>query len=250
MATESFDKLLEHPNCQEIISKLINGIKPSDVANWLKLEYPNKDQSHLRLGSNYLKDFIDSNLNLYETLKKDAATIKSGDADKKISASLRNNKTYQERLAEAAGTEIDIKKMLTNIGVLIESRLEQYFDRVQQNPENLKPDYGLIKYFELMLNYAEKFNKIVNQAPDQIIQHNVTVQVMDTYVAVLQDCIRETLAEIDSDSAFLFMEKFNEKLQILELPDAAKPQKPVSQQDRLLEAKILSGKFESIEDES
>jgi hypothetical protein len=249
MSEQNFDKLIEHPKAEEIISKLVTGIRPKDVADWLKLEFPNKDQVHLRLGSTYLKDFLDQNLNLYDTLKKDIASVKSGDADKKISPSLRNNKTYQERLTEMAGTEIDIKKLMVNTGILIQSRLEQFYDKIQQNPENIKPDHALIKYFELMLNFADRYNKIVNESPDQIIQHNVTVQVMDQYVAVMQETIRETLSEVDPDAAFLFMEKFNEKLPNIQLPEMAQPKKSISTQDRLLEAQILTGKFEAINGE-
>lgn len=246
MSDQNFDKLIEHPKAEEIISKLVTGIRPKDVADWLKLEFPDKNQAHLRLGSNYLKDFLDNNLNLYETLKKDIASVKSGDAEKKVSASLRNNRTYQQVLTDMAGKEFDVKAMLQKMGILLETRLEQFWDKMQQNPENLKADYGLIKYFEIFLNYTEKFNKIVNESPDQIIQHNVTVQVMDQYVAVMQETIRETLSEIDPDAAFLFMEKFNEKLPNIQLPETLQPKKVISTNDRLLEAQILTGKFEAI----
>ncbi len=245
---QNFDKLIEHPKANDIISKLVSGIRPKDVADWLRLEYPDKNQAHLRLGSSYLKDFLDQNLDLYATLKKDIGAVKSGEPDKKISASLKNNKTYQERLVEMADHEIDVKKLMHNTGILIQTRLEQYYDKMQENPTNTKPDYGLIKYFELLLNYVDRYDKIINQSPDQIIQHNVTVQVMDQYVAVMQDTIRETLAEIDPDAAFLFMEKFNEKLPKLQLPEV-QPTKTISINDRLLEAQVLTGKFEAIGDE-
>lgn len=245
---QNFDKLIEHPKANDIISKLVSGIRPKDVADWLRLEYPDKNQAHLRLGSSYLKDFLDQNLDLYATLKKDIGAVKSGEPDKKISASLKNNKTYQERLVEMADHEIDVKKLMHNTGILIQTRLEQYYDKMQENPTNTKPDYGLIKYFELLLNYVDRYDKIINQSPDQIIQHNVTVQVMDQYVAVMQDTIRETLAEIDPDAAFLFMEKFNEKLPKLQLPEV-QPTKTISINDRLLEAQVLTGKFEAMGDE-
>lgn len=244
---QNFDKLISHPLSEQIISKLVSGIKPRDIAEWLKLEYPNKNEAHLRLGSSYLNDFLSQNLDLYATLKKDIQAVKSGEPDKKISASLKNNKTYQDRLAEMAGSEIDVKKLMHSVGILIQTRLEQYYDRMQENPSNTKPDYGLIKYFELLLNYVDRYDKIINKNPDQIIQHNVTVQVMDQYVAIMQDAIRETLSEVDPDAAFLFMEKFNEKLPKLQLPEIVQP-KQVSVQDRLLETQILAGKFEAIEE--
>ncbi len=91
-----------------------------------------------------------------------------------------------------------------------------------------------------MLNFAEKYDKIVNQSPDQIIQHNVSVQVMDQYVVLLQNCIRDTLAEIDPEASSLFLERFNENIAKLTLPNNLEPAKPMTQQNRLMEAQILS----------
>src|ERR1700748_1044431 len=210
MSIVNYDKLLSHPDSELIVSKLISGITARDVSEWLKIKYQDKDQNHLRLPASLLKDFLDNNLDLYNTLQQDIQNVKNGTPEKKISLALKNNKTYQQLMVNLANKEIDVKDVLKKVGILIEVRLEQIWNKIQESPENLKPDYVLLKYFETLLNYTEKFNKIVNQAPDQIIQHNVTVQVMDQYVAVLQDSIRQTLAEIDSDSANLFLEKFNE----------------------------------------
>lgn len=242
----NFDKILTHPEAEEIISKLVSGISPKDVSEYLKVKYSGKDEAHLKLSAALLKEFIDSNLNLYQTLNNDIQAVKNGTLDKKISAALKNNKTYQERMVEAANVEIDIKQMMKSVYVMLTSRIEQYFDKVQLNPENLKPDYGLIKYFEMMLNYVEKYDKIINQSPDQVIQHNVTVQVMDQYVTLMQDSIRQTLAEMDSDAANLFMERFNENLNKLQLPESMQPVKQATQEQKYLTAEVLQSKLEEI----
>jgi hypothetical protein len=235
-----FSKLLSHPLKDEIITKLVSGIKPKDVADWLKLRFSGKDEAHLRLSSVFLKTFLDSNLDLHETMKTDIEAAKSnGKLDRQLAASLKNNKTYQERISEIADTEFDIKKMMVEVGTLIRARIEQYFDKMQENPGNLKPDYGLIKWFEVLLNYTEKYDKIVNNAPDKVVQHNVTVQVIDQYVSVLQECIRATLAEIDVDAASLFLEKFTENVGKLQVPEGLKSS-PMPQEKRMLEAKVLS----------
>jgi hypothetical protein len=248
MATD-FGKILSHPEAESIISKLVSGISPKDIAEYLKIKYQDKDQQHLRLSAAVLKEFIDSNLDLYQTLNNDIKAVKNGTLDtKKISAALKNNKTYQERLIDMADDEIDIKKMMRSVYIMLSSRMEQVFDKVQSNPENLKPDYALIKYFETMLNYVDKFDKIVLRNPDQVVQHNVTVQVMDQYVAVMQDAIRETLAEIDPDAAFLFLEKFNTKLSGLQLPESLQPVKPQTQEQRYISAEVLHSKLEEIKE--
>jgi hypothetical protein len=243
----NFDKLLSHPDCEEIISKLVSGIQPKDISEYLKIKYQGKEEQHLRLSAASLKEFIESNLDFYATLNNDIKAVKNGTIDtKKISTALKNNKTYQERMLEAVDEEIDIKKMFKSIYVLLNARVEQYFDKMMLNPENLKPDYGLLKYFEQMMNYCEKYDKVVMKSPDQIIQHNVTVQVMDQYVMVMQDSIRQTLAEMDADAANLFMERFNENLSKLQLPEGLQPTKPQTQDQKYRGAELLQAKLEEL----
>ncbi len=97
-----------------------------------------------------------------------------------------------------------------------------------------------------MMMFVEKYDKIINQSPDQIIQHNVTVQVMDQYVNVMQDSIRQTLAEMDPDAANLFMEKFNENLGKLQLPESIQPVKPQTQEQKYRGVEILHSKLEEL----
>lgn len=241
-----FSKLLDHPDKDEIISKLITGISPKDISDWLKLKYSDqKTQGHLRLSSKMLKDFIDNNLDLYKTLQNDIVGAKNGQTPPKdIADSLKNNKTYKERLNELADQEIDIKKIMVETIFLIKQRIEQVFDKVQENPQNLKPDYALIKWFEILLSASEKFQKIVNEAPDMVVQHNHSVQMVEQHTAILQDAIREVMLETDSQMAFLFMEKLNAKMINLQEPT----QQIISPEKRLAEVQVISTKVNNNED--
>lgn len=234
--TKDFSKLLNHPLKDEIISKLVTGVSPKNVADWLKLKYPDKDQSHLRISSSNLKDFADNNLDLYNQLRNDINDSSSDQQNKQIAESLRNNKTYQERMTELADTEIDIKQIIKETVMMVRARAIQVFDKIQENPQNTKPDYALIKWFETLINASEKYDKIVNEAPDQIVQHNFTMQMVENHTAVFQEAIRETMMEIEPEMAFLFMEKFNQKMQSFKEPE----EKPIGQEKRLAEAKILN----------
>jgi hypothetical protein len=240
-----FSKLLSHPDKDEIISKLVTGVQPSEVSDWLKLKYSDDDQKHLRLSQQLLKTFIANNLDLYKTLQDDIVAVNSGQ-EKEISESLRNNKTYKERLTELVDQELDIKKLMIETIFLIRQRVEQVFDKAQENPESLKPDPTLIKWMELLLNTTEKYNKIVNQAPDSIVQHNVSVQVIEQHTAFLQDAIRETMAEVDPQMAYVFLDKLNAKMEKIKEPQNAAD---IPLEKRLSEAQMLEAKIQKIEGE-
>lgn len=231
-----FSLITDHPDSKEILSKLLSGSTPKDVAQWLKLKYPGKDQSHLRLTQKLLKDFNDSQYtNVYDQFKSDIAQIsqKSKSDDKVLSASLLNNKTYRDRLQEIADKEFNILRVLDNLVVVAHDRFEQVFDRVQENPGSFDGDNNLRNYITMMFDVAEKLEKIRLNAPETLMHQNVTMQAVDEYMTAYQEAIRETLAEIDPDTAMLFMDKLYNKLNNL------KPPKSMTQEERIREAEVL-----------
>jgi hypothetical protein len=235
-----FSNILSHPNSEEIISRLVIGDDPKEIAQWLKIKYSEKEQKHLHLSAKVLQEYASKHLDLVGQLRQDLTIVKSGSDDKmqkQLSASLLNNKTYRQRVLELADTEIDIKKIVSELVMLCKDRMEQIFDRIQENPTHLKNDYLLVKYFETLFVAVEKYDKIHNNAPDQIIQHNITVQHIDQQVAMLQEAVRKTLAKMDSEASLIFMEYYIEELSKLQ---AEKLPSPVTVENRQADAKILS----------
>jgi hypothetical protein len=234
-----FSLVTDHPDYEEIVSKIAIGQSPKDIINWLKIKYTDKDQKHLQLNQKLLQEFIDKHADLDAHLKRDVLAVKNNDtsiSDYKIAASLMNNKTYMERLQQLADTKIDIKKMITELVLMCRARMEQVFDRIQENPTNMKGDYVLLKYFETLFIAMEKFDKIVNEAPDQVIQVNIQNQIAEQHVAIFQEAIRETLSYIDPESALLFMEIFTQKLSGIKMP---KPPTELTPEKYEAEAKLL-----------
>jgi hypothetical protein len=233
-----FGLILDHPDNEEIVSKLLTGTSPKEVGQWLKLKYPKKNQSHLRLTIKLLKEFSESEYtDCHKQFSKDLMLHKSGGKiDKRVYESLLDNRSYRERLSEVADTELDIGKMLTSLVTVCQNRAEQVFDIIQEDPHNFSGDSVLIKYMNELINMAEKFDKLVNRAPDQIIQHNVTIQTVEAITVMFQDAIRETLAQVDPERSSLFMEIFSQKMAEL------KPPEELPQEERLKEAKVLQEK--------
>lgn len=238
-----FSTILNHPDVDDIVSKLMGGNDPKSVCEWLKLKYPDKNQAHLRLSLKILKDFSTSGYeNFYKQVEKDMLAVKNGDKiEKQLATSLLNNKTYQERLNEAVDVKLDLAKSFQALDILLRSRIEQVFDKIQQNPEivNGKTDYVLIKYFEQLLALLEKYDKHVNNRPDQVIQHNHAVMYFDQITAITQECIRETLAEIDQEASMLFMDKMAEKMASLKLPAEMTNSRSSNPRELLAEVKVL-----------
>lgn len=215
-----FSNLLNHPDAEEIVSRLVVGDSPKDISQWLKIKYSDKDQKHLVISAKILQEYADKHLDLMNHLQKDIISIKqTGELDKTVSGSLTNTKAYKERLMEYVEDELNIKKMITELVLVCRDRMEQVFDKIQENPHSLKGDYVLLKYFETLGNNLEKFDKIVNNAPDQIIQHNITVQQVDQHTAVLQEAVRRALTKLDPEQSLIFIESLSQELQTLRAPE-------------------------------
>jgi hypothetical protein len=244
-----FSIIVEHPQYQEIITKLLSGESPKSINQWLRLKYADSNQSHLRIPVKALRAFADSEYcNIENQLLKDLANVESGNKlDKKIAASLVNNKTYQERLAEVADKEIDVKSMLVGLINVCQSRAEQIFDKIQENPGSFKGDYVFIKYMTELFLAVERFEKLINRGADMTIQHNVSVQAIDQYTVILQETIRDVLMEMNPELAGIFLDKLYERLKKTGLPA---PIIPLTAEEKLKEVTILQEKVLSVDKES
>lgn len=209
----SFAKILAHPDKAEIISRIISGQSVRDIAEWLKLRYP--DDPDKQLSANNLNDFRKKHLNIQgadiNELKDQTKALKQELENEEIKQLVKQNPTYKERMQEIKSAEVDWKLKLVQLANVLESRAETIYNRQLANPDNTKLDYAFVQYMDRVLKIAEDIKKLEG-APDQIIQHNVTIQTVETYTNVIQEALRQTLAEIDTETANLFMEKYQENL--------------------------------------
>lgn len=210
-----FSSILNHPKRNEIVSKILNGNSAKEISIWLKTLFNDKDESHLRLSQKIIEQFAKSDfLNYEKHLNSDLEMAQAG--DEKVLSSLKNNKTWKQRVDSLLEEKVDIKDRLNKLELLVHDRMEQVFDAIQENPNATRGDHVLIKYFEHYLKLLETYNKTINLAPDMIIQHNHTVDYIDKRTAFLQDAIYEVLEEMDPAFATTFLDKLNEKLATLQ----------------------------------
>jgi hypothetical protein len=175
-------------------------------------------------------------------LKEDVSKTKmalSNNTEESLELAVKDNSAYKSAMVKMATNELDIKSMITMLCVNVETRLAQIFDIIQQDPNNINPrtDRILTEYIDKFQTVIEKYYKYVEQAPDQIIHHQVTLQAVDQHISVFHEVIREVLSQMDLESAMYFMEVFNEKMSKLKPPS-----EPViiSSEAKLAEVKVLN----------
>ena len=242
MNKNALKKILDHPDKDEIIAKLVLDVSAKDIHDWLAAKYTNVSEAKFVIAEKSIKTFKENYLDVYNMIQEDILKTKQALAtstEAQLELAIKNNPTYKGKMLELAGKEIDLREMARNLCIAIETRLGQVFDEIQEDPRNIntRVDRVLIEYGELFGAMLEKYYKFTESPADISIQHNVTLQVVDQHISVFHDVIREVLSQMDLESSMLFMELFNEKMAKLKPPSPADaPNTDV----KLAEAKLLN----------
>ncbi len=232
-------KILDHPDKDAIISRLVTGESAKEVSEWLKSRYINASETKFALSVDFIKTFQDKYLDVYVHIREDILATKSINIEVQLDTRIKTNKKYKERLAELAGQEIDIKKTIKMLVAAIEARAEQVFDHLQENDKDFKVDNVLIQYFNTLMTAVEKCNKIVNDSPDQVIQHNHIVQLENQQMAIFVETVKDIIRTFDYEKSLMFVEMYQERIGVLNPPEEFKP---VAAEIRLAEVKLLNEK--------
>lgn len=217
-------KILEHPDKDEVISKLIIGQPINDIHDWLKDKYTNVNEAKFIISEKSLKSFQSNYLDIYSIIQEDLAKTKTAIAtstEDQLDLAVKNLPAYRSVMLKTAGEELDIRHIVKNLCIAVETRLAQVFDEIQENPRdiNTKIDRLLIDYAEVLGNILEKYYKFTETPADQVVQHNVTLQVVDQHISVFHDIMKEVLSKMDLESSLYFMEVFSDKMSKVKLLD-------------------------------
>src|SRR5437588_708050 len=142
MNKTSIKKILEHPDKDEVISKLIIGISTKDIHDWLKAKYTNVSEAKFVLSEKLIKSFQDNYLDIYTMLKEDVAKTKQAlvnNTEEGLELAVKENSAYRSAMVKMANNELDVKTMITTLCINVETRLAQIFDTIQQDPNNINP---------------------------------------------------------------------------------------------------------------
>ena len=236
------DKILLAPDKSEIISKLVLDIPPLEIHNWLKSKYTTVSEKQFVISEKTLQLFKDNYLDIYQTIQEDLQKTKEAavtNTEEDLQLAIQGNSTYKNAALSMINNELDVHTMISRLCTNVELRLSQVFDVIQEDPRNIntRVDRLFKEYSEVFGALLEKYYRFCNPENTINVNHNISIQVVDQHVLLIQECIRETLQSMDLESSMLFMDLFAEKMARLKLPS---PDAAMSPTDKLAEAKMIS----------
>ncbi len=245
--TENIVKsIIEHPDREEILTKMLIQIDLAEIEEWLSSKYCNPSEKQFIISKKSLKKFQDEYLDMYQVIQQDFIKTKElqKTTNNDVKDIIQGNEEYHKQLEKLVNQELDVKMMLKKMVVAAETRLGQIYDVVQSDPRNIKLDRQLVEWFNALSDALERLAKVESGMLGgnvQTINHqHINIQVVDNYTSIIYDIIKEILSKLDYETSNLFIEMYEEKIsKIKSLPSSSF--QPV--EERLEEAKQLSEKI-------
>lgn len=208
------NKILNHPDKNEIMKKLANGEPVRVIADWLKKKYPKRGEAHLRPSHTTIQKFKKEDMNLHGQVLQDVKEAKASTTmhwvkkQEKIDK-MKRSSAYQELIEEAAQKEVDTQEKILNVFTLIEHRLESIFNAIQSADFiDHKLEKDMMSYLNLLLSTVDK-HKVYIEGHNQVSDTNINVTVVNDQILLLREALRQTLHAQDPSIAIMLMEKIN-----------------------------------------
>jgi hypothetical protein len=247
MASKSIvEKIYNHPDREEIISKLLMDEDPKTIAEWLNAKYCEVEDRNFQLPVRVIADFKKNNLDFYTIMKNDLGIVKhQQDPQAAITSEIVGSSAYKKSLEKYVNSEININAMISGALAAVQSRTEQVFNELALDPSNFKFDRVLIEWFTVLKDLIGECHKINNPVDNIHIanQTNINIAVLDTHINTIYDIIREILSDLDYDTSIKFIEIFNERMTALK---ASENVNVIPVEHRLAEAAHLVEKATTI----
>lgn len=238
--------ILDHPDREEIINKILLDISENDIHEWLEAKYSGISEKKFIISKKNLELFKENYLDIYSILQEDIGKVKKNlvkaSNEEELKLALDSNPTYKSLMLKAATTEVDIKKTVISLCALIENRMGAMFDQIQEDPNsiNTRSERVLMEWIRVMGEQLQFLYKVTEEPKNSAtIQNTYNIEVTNSYISVIQDSIKETLASMDLEASFQFMEILNDKMLKLKQP-GTDSQFNMSQEAKLAEVKIIN----------
>ena len=209
-------KVLNHPDKEELIRKLLEGDSVKEVEGWLREKYPRRKRLHVSYMT--LQKFRAEHLNLkgdvLDDIKNRRHEIDKESIDAETKMVIHNSSAYQQKIDQIASNKLDVSKRLLEMDSLINSRLEFYYNLLE-NGGTLKEDKIFIEYINTMKGLMQDWKKYVEGVADKRVEHNININVVNEQARILKETVIEVLSEISPDLITIFVERLDVKTRVL-----------------------------------
>lgn len=214
------NKVLKHPDKEDIIKMLLDGDSVKEVEGWLKKKYPKSRR--LQISYMTLQKFRSEHLNIkgdvLDDIKNKRYEVKKSTEEAEAKMMLLNSSHYKDKINEIASTELDVTRRLLELDTIITSRIEYYYNLLQ-NGGSIKEDKIFLEYINSLKSLMQDWKKYIEGFADKKIEHNISVSVVNDQARVLQSVMYEVLQEMSPDLVPIFIDRVNKRVNTITYDD-------------------------------
>ena len=207
------NKVLRHPDKEDIIRRLLEGSSVKEVESWLKKKHPGTRRLHISYMT--LQKFRSDNLNLkgdvLDDIKNRRSEIKKESEGHEARSLIINSSDYKEMVEEIASSELDVTRRLLELDKIITSRIEYYYNLLQ-NGGTIKEDRVFLEYINSLRSLMQDWKKYIEGVADKRIEHNVNLNVVNDQALVLKEIIYEILEDMSPDLIPIFVDRVDRRI--------------------------------------
>jgi hypothetical protein len=216
------NKILHHPDREEIVKRLSEGESVRSVHSWLNYKYA-KFSKHNKVSIPTLQAFRKEVMGMEGKALRDVQ-----DARKREEAELEkqyaeqavvSTNAYKDKINAIAGQHLDVSTKILQMDAIVADRMEYWFNLLKQGDEapSHKVDYELRKYIDQQMAILQQYKKLVEGMADKRVDYNVNITVMNDQLKALQAVIRDLICEeLGPEKAIEFMGKLTDRLEGLD----------------------------------
>ncbi len=232
-------KILNHPDREELIQKLVAGTSPNNIRLWLIEKYP--DDKEMQLAVSSISDFRKNYLNLdreamrllkREQQKKYAnlphnpnagSFLELPDESEKehylrVKNTLLSSPTYQEKLKEITTAHLDAPRLMKELHLLLQSRIEVYYNEIASATtvgDTLKADKMFAEYVRLATDVLKDSKKVWDDYNSEPDEGTIDLNIVHEMIGVVRDTVKESMNDFAPELALEFMDRLNARLSTL-----------------------------------
>lgn len=209
-------KVLNHPDKEELIRKLLEGTSVKEAEGWLKDKYPRRKRLHISYMT--LQKFRAEHLNLkgdvLDDIKNRRTELDKEAVEAEAKMVIQNSSAYQRKIEEIASGKLDVSRRLLEMDSLINSRLEFYYNLLE-NGGTLKEDKIFIEYINTMKGLMQDWKKYVEGVADKRVEHNININVVNEQARILKEAVIEVLGQMSPELVTVFVERLDTRTRAL-----------------------------------
>jgi hypothetical protein len=208
------NKVLNHPEREDIIKKLVNGESVKEVEKWLRKKHPRTPRLQISYDTlqKFRKDHLHIEGDVLDKIKQARKEQVLESDELETMAIISASSAYQNKIDEIVSNELDTNRKLLEMSSLIGARMEYYFNSLSQG-SNIQQDKMFLDLVNAQRGLVQDWKKYVEGVADTKIEHNINVSVINEQVTILKSIVFEVLQEMSPELIPTFVEKMNSKLE-------------------------------------